>query len=111
MTRVKVNVLSDASARSLVRALVSAFAAGAGSSRRRRATAGGGGHGVVDYTLDNAYPTTTSGEIQVKLEADAEVVHVTVHDWGLPTLSAGGIFGPLPEPSGRDRAGGGACSS
>jgi N-acetylglutamate synthase-like GNAT family acetyltransferase len=23
---------------------------------------------------------------------------VTVHDWGLPLLSAGGIFGPLPEP-------------
>ena len=32
------------------------------------------------------------------LEADADVVHVTVHDWGLPLTSAGGDFGPLPEP-------------
>ena len=54
--------------------------------------------GLVDFTLDNAYPDDDLGEIQVKLEADADLVHVTVHDWGLPLLSAGGVFGPLPEP-------------
>ncbi len=98
MTRVKATVLSDASARSLVLALVPAFAAASGvgveDARRLEAVVSG----VVDFTLDNAYPDDDLGEIQVTLEADADVVHVTVHDWGLPTLSAGGVFGPLPEP-------------
>ena len=97
MTRVKATVLSDASARSLVLALVPAFAAASGvgveDARRLEAVVSG----VVDFTLDNAYPDDDLGEIQVTLEADADVVHVTVHDWGLPTLSAGGVFGPLPE--------------
>jgi N-acetylglutamate synthase-like GNAT family acetyltransferase len=54
--------------------------------------------GLVAFTLDRAYPGDDSGEVEVTLEADADVVHVTVHDWGLPLTSAGGDFGPLPEP-------------
>jgi len=95
---VKVTVLSDASARSLVQANVSAFAAAGGiaadDERRLEKVVAG----LVDFTLDQAYPEDDLGEIQVKLEADADLVHVTVHDWGLPLLSAGGVFGPLPEP-------------
>jgi anti-sigma regulatory factor (Ser/Thr protein kinase)/N-acetylglutamate synthase-like GNAT family acetyltransferase len=97
VTRVKVTVLSDASARSLVRALVAAFVAetdiSADDARRLEMVV----DGFVGFTLDQAYPDDDLGEIQVKLEADADVVHVTVHDWGLPMLSAGGIFGPLPD--------------
>jgi len=98
VTRVKVTVLSDASARSLVQALVSAFAAASGipaddERRLERVVAG-----LVDFTLDQTYPEDDLGEIQVKLEADTDIVHVTVHDWGLPLLSAGGVFGPLPDP-------------
>jgi N-acetylglutamate synthase-like GNAT family acetyltransferase len=95
---VKLTVLSDASARSLVQALVSAFAAAgdipADDARRLETVV----DGLVSFTLDNAYPEDDLGEIQVKLEADDDLVHVTVHDWGLPLLSAGGVFGPLPEP-------------
>jgi N-acetylglutamate synthase-like GNAT family acetyltransferase/anti-sigma regulatory factor (Ser/Thr protein kinase) len=54
--------------------------------------------GLVSFTVDNAYPDDDLGEIEVTLEADADLVHVTVHDWGLPLTSAGGDFGPLPEP-------------
>ena len=97
MTRVEVNVLSDASARPLVQALVAAFVAEAGIStddaRRLEAVV----DGFVEHTLEHAYPDDDLGEIQVKLETDDDLVHVTVHDWGLPMLSAGGIFGPLPE--------------
>jgi anti-sigma regulatory factor (Ser/Thr protein kinase)/N-acetylglutamate synthase-like GNAT family acetyltransferase len=98
VTRVKVNVLSDASARSLVQALVSAFAAAGGipaDDTRRLETVVAG---LVEFTLDSAYPDDDLGEIHVTLEADADVVHVAVHDWGLPLTSAGGDFGPLPEP-------------
>jgi len=97
VTRVKVTVLSDASARSLVQALVAAFVAESGISAddaRRLETVV---DGFVAFTLERAYPDDDLGEIQVKLEADEDLVHVTVHDWGLPMLSAGGIFGPLPE--------------
>ena len=97
MTRVKVTVLSDASARSLVQALVAAFVAESGISAddaRRLETVV---DGFVAFTLERAYPDDDLGEIQVKLEAGEDLVHVTVHDWGLPMLSAGGIFGPLPE--------------
>ena len=98
MTRVTATVLSDANALSLVGALVPAFAAAseipADDARRLEAVVAG----LVEFTLDNAYPADDLGEIEVKLEADADLVHVTVHDWGLPLLSAGGIFGPLPEP-------------
>ena len=98
MTRVKLNVLSDASAGPVVRALVSSFVAAVGipadDARKLEAVV----TGLVGYTLDHSYPDDDLGEIQVKLETDADVVHVAVHDWGLPLLSAGGIFGPLPEP-------------
>ena len=96
MTRVKVTVLSDASARSLVQALVSAFASEcslpADDARRLESVV----DRLVGFTLDHAYPDDDLGEIRVTLEADADVVHVTVHDWGLPLTSAGGDFGPLP---------------
>jgi anti-sigma regulatory factor (Ser/Thr protein kinase)/GNAT superfamily N-acetyltransferase len=98
VTRVKATVLSDASARSLVLALVPAFAAASGIHRddeRRLETVVAG---LVDFTLDNAYADDDLGEIEATLEADAGLVRVTVHDWGLPLLSAGGVFGPLPEP-------------
>ena len=98
MTRVKLNVLSDTSARPLVQALVAAFASEAGMSDddvRRLETAV---DVLLDFTLEHAYPDDDLGEILVKLELDADVVHVTVHDWGLPLTSAGGILGPLPEP-------------
>ena len=98
MTRVKLNVLSDARARPLVRALVSSFAETDGirdDDARRLETVV---DGLVGFTLEHSYPDDDLGEIQVKLETDSDVVHVTVHDWGLPLLSAGGIFGPLPEP-------------
>jgi anti-sigma regulatory factor (Ser/Thr protein kinase)/N-acetylglutamate synthase-like GNAT family acetyltransferase len=94
---VKVNVLSDASARSLVQGVVSAFVTAAGlpaDDARRLETVVAG---LVGYTLENAYPDDDLGEIHVTLEADADVVHVTVHDWGLPLTSVGGEFGPLPE--------------
>jgi anti-sigma regulatory factor (Ser/Thr protein kinase)/N-acetylglutamate synthase-like GNAT family acetyltransferase len=98
VTRVKVNVLSDASARTVVLALVSSFVSAADipadDARRLEAVV----DGLVGFTLERSYPEDDLGEIQVKLETDADVVHVTVHDWGLPLLSAGGIFGPLPEP-------------
>jgi N-acetylglutamate synthase-like GNAT family acetyltransferase len=95
---VKVNVFSDASARSLVQGVVSGFVAAAelpaDDARRLESVVAG----LVGFTLDNAYPDDDLGEIHVTLEAEADVIHVSVHDWGLPMLSAGGIFGPLPEP-------------
>ena len=98
MSRVKVTVLSDASALSLVLALVPPFAAAseipAADARRLETVVA---H-LVGFTLDNAYPDDDLGEIEVTLEAGADLVHVTLHDWGLPLTSAGGDFGPLPEP-------------
>jgi N-acetylglutamate synthase-like GNAT family acetyltransferase len=94
---VKVNVLSDASARSLVQALVSAFAAATEIPAQDAHTLESVVDGLVAFTLEHAYPDDDLGEIQVKLETDEELVHVTVHDWGLPMLSSGGIFGPLPK--------------
>ena len=98
MSRVKVTVLSDASAPSLVLALLPAFAAAAeipaaDARRLHRVVAG-----LVSFTLDNAYPDDDLGEIEVTLEAGDGFVHVAVHDWGLPLTSAGGDFGPPPEP-------------
>ena len=97
MTRVKLNVLSDAHARSLVQALVSAFASATELPEADAQRLGTVVDAFVGFTLEHAYPDDDLGEIQVKLETDEELVHVTVHDWGLPMLSAGGIFGPLPE--------------
>ena len=53
---------------------------------------------LVRFTLDNAYPDDDLGEIEVTVEAGDGLVYVGVHDWGRPLTSAGGDFGPLPEP-------------
>jgi anti-sigma regulatory factor (Ser/Thr protein kinase)/N-acetylglutamate synthase-like GNAT family acetyltransferase len=98
VSRIQVTVLSDASARPLVLALVPAFAEASGidpDGAQRLETVVGA---LVDFTLDHAYPGDDLGKIEVTLEADADLVRVTVHDWGLPLTSAGGDVGPLPEP-------------
>lgn len=98
MSRVKLTVLSDASAEPQVLALLHAFAAAAGipaEDAQRLSTAVAR---LVRFTLENAYPDDDLGEIEVTLDADEGFVQVTVHDWGLPLTSAGGDFGPLPEP-------------
>jgi N-acetylglutamate synthase-like GNAT family acetyltransferase/anti-sigma regulatory factor (Ser/Thr protein kinase) len=98
VSRVKATVLSDASAEPVVFALLSAFVAATGipteDARRLDAVVAG----LVGFALENAYPDDDVGEIDVTLEAEADLVHITVHDWGLPLTSAGGDFGPLPEP-------------
>jgi anti-sigma regulatory factor (Ser/Thr protein kinase)/N-acetylglutamate synthase-like GNAT family acetyltransferase len=95
---VKVTVLSDASAPSLVLALIPAFADAleipADDTRRLSAVV----EQLVTFTLDHAYPDDDLGEIDVTLEAGDGSVHVGVHDWGLPLTSAGGEYGSLPEP-------------
>jgi hypothetical protein len=78
--------------------LLPAFAAATGISAEDTRQLGTVVAGLVRFILDNAYPDDDFGEIEVTLEADPDVVHVTVHDWGLPLTSAGGDFGPLPEP-------------
>ena len=98
VSRVKVTVLSDASAPSLVLALLPAFAAAAGIPAEDERRLGAVVEQLVSFTLDNAYPDDDLGEIEVTLEAGDGSVHVAVHDWGLPLTSAGGDFGPLPEP-------------
>src|SRR5213079_2276640 len=98
VSRVKATVLSDASAEPLVLVLLPAFAAAAGISAEDTRQLDTVVAGLVSFILDNAYPDDDFGEIEVTLEADADLVHVTVHDWGLPLTSAGGDFGPLPEP-------------
>ncbi|HEY1317385.1 MAG TPA: GNAT family N-acetyltransferase [Gaiella sp.] len=98
MSRVKVTVLSDASASSLVAALLPPFVASAGiateDAERLRAVV----EGLLRFTLDNAYPDDDLGEVEVTLDANDGFVEVAVHDWGLPLRSAGGELGPLPEP-------------
>jgi N-acetylglutamate synthase-like GNAT family acetyltransferase/anti-sigma regulatory factor (Ser/Thr protein kinase) len=94
---VKATVLSDATARPLVLALLPPFADASGISADDAQRLEAVVLGLVGFTLDNAYPDDDLGEIEVTLEADADVVHVTVHDWGMPLTSAGGEFGPLPE--------------
>jgi N-acetylglutamate synthase-like GNAT family acetyltransferase len=98
VSRVKVTVLSDASAPPLVEAVATGFAASAGivgDDARRLGTVV---ESLLSFTLDNAYPDDNLGEIEVTLEAGDGVVQIVVHDWGLPLTSAGGDFGPLPEP-------------
>jgi len=95
---VTVSVLSDKNAPSYVRSLLPAFAASSAltpEDERRLADVVGS---LVGFTLENAYPHDDLGEIEVTLEADEGFVRVVVHDWGLPLTSAGGDFGPLPEP-------------
>jgi GNAT superfamily N-acetyltransferase/anti-sigma regulatory factor (Ser/Thr protein kinase) len=98
VSRVKVTVLSDASAPSLVLALIPAFAAAVGISGEDKRRLGAVVEQLVRFTLDNAYPDDDLGEIEIALEAGDGSVHVAVHDWGLPLTSAGGEFGSLPEP-------------
>jgi serine/threonine-protein kinase RsbW len=95
---IQATVLSDASARPLVLALVPAFADASGiaaDDARRLETIIAA---LLDFTLDHAYPDDDLGKIEVTLETDVDLVRVTVHDWGLPLTSAGGELGPLPEP-------------
>ena len=91
-------MLSDDSATALVLAVLPAFGAAAGideeDARRLRTIV----EGLLDFTLENAYPDDDAGEIELTLELGEGLVHVAVHDWGLPLTSAGGDFGPLPEP-------------
>ena len=98
MSRVKVTVVSDASATALVLALIPAFAAAVGIPAEDERRLGRVVERLVRFTLDNAYPDNDLGEIDVALEAGEKSVHVAVHDWGLPLTSAGGEFGPLPDP-------------
>ncbi len=98
MSRVKLTVLSDASASSLVAAVLAAFAASAGITADEARRLGTVVEGLLGFTLDNAYPDDDLGEIEVTLEAGDGFVHVGVHDWGVPLTSAGGDYGPLPEP-------------
>jgi N-acetylglutamate synthase-like GNAT family acetyltransferase len=98
VSRVKATVPSDVSAEPLVLGLLPAFAAAAGISGEEARRLAAVVTGLVGFTLDNAYPDDDLGEVEVTLEADADLVRVTVHDWGLPLTSAGGDYGPLPEP-------------
>jgi len=98
VSRVKATVLSDVNAKPLVLALLPAFAAATGIPAEDAWRLDTVVAGLVSFTLDNAYPDDDLGEIEVTLEADADLVHVTVHDWGLPLMSAGGELGPLPAP-------------
>jgi anti-sigma regulatory factor (Ser/Thr protein kinase)/GNAT superfamily N-acetyltransferase len=98
VSRVKVTVLSDASAPSVVRALIPAFAAAVGLPSDDERRLGAVVEQLVRFTLDHAYPDDDLGEVEVTLEAGDGSVQVAVHDWGLPLTSAGGEFGSLPEP-------------
>jgi N-acetylglutamate synthase-like GNAT family acetyltransferase len=97
VSRVKVTVVSDASAPSLVLAVLPAFADAAGIPAEDERRLGAVVEQLVSFTLDNAYPDDDLGEIEVTLDLGDESVQVAVHDWGLPLTSAGGGFGPLPE--------------
>jgi N-acetylglutamate synthase-like GNAT family acetyltransferase len=98
VSRVKVTVFSDASAPSLVLAILPAFAAAVGIPADDERRLGRVVGQLVSFTLDNAYPDDDLGEIEVTLECGDGSVQVAVHDWGLPLTSAGGAYGPLPEP-------------
>jgi N-acetylglutamate synthase-like GNAT family acetyltransferase len=93
-----VTVLSDASAPSLVLALIPAFAAAVGIPAEDERRLGAVVEQLVSFTLDNAYPDDDLGEIEVTLDVGDGSVQIAVHDWGLPLTSAGGEFGSLPEP-------------
>jgi anti-sigma regulatory factor (Ser/Thr protein kinase)/GNAT superfamily N-acetyltransferase len=98
VSRVRLTVVSDASALPFVAAVLPAFMASAGlpaDEAQRLATVV---EGLLSFTLDNAYRDDDLGEIEVTLEAGDGCVEVGVHDWGVPLTSAGGDFGPLPEP-------------
>ena len=92
------NVSSDASGLSMVMALLPAFAADVGIPADDALRLSTVVERLVRFSLDSAYPDEDFGEIEVTLEAGDGVVHIVVHDWGLPLTSAGGEFGSLPEP-------------
>jgi N-acetylglutamate synthase-like GNAT family acetyltransferase len=96
MARVKVTVLSDAGAPRLLLAFVPAFVEAAGIPAKDGARVRDVVEGLVRFTLEHAYPDDDLGEIEVTVEAAEGLVHVDVHDWGLPLTSAGGDLGPLP---------------
>ena len=93
-----VSVLSDESAPSYVLSLLPSFGTATALTPDEERRLGDVVDGLVRFTLDHAYPDDDLGEIEVTLEADDGFVRVVVHDWGLPLTSAGGDFGPLPEP-------------
>ena len=93
-----VSVLSDESAPSYVLSLRQSFGAASALTPEEERRLGAVVETLVRFTLDHAYPEDDLGEIEVTLEADEGLVSVVVHDWGLPLTSAGGDFGPLPEP-------------
>ena len=97
MSRVKVTVMSDADAPSLVLAVLPSFADAAGLPEDDAVKLRAVVEGLLGFTLENAYPDAELGEIEVTLEANEGLVQVTVHDWGHPLMSRGGAFGPLPE--------------
>ncbi len=97
VSRIKLTVLSDASAAPLVLALVPAFTAACGMDAEDERRLGPVLEQLVRFTADYAYPDDDFGEIEVTLEAGDGSVHIAVHDWGLPLMSAGGVFGSLPE--------------
>ena len=94
----RVSVLSDESAPSFAAALLPTFGAEADLTEEEVGRVGDVVEALVRFTLEHAYPDDDLGEIEVTLEADEGLVRVVVHDWGLPLTSAGGDFGPLPEP-------------
>jgi N-acetylglutamate synthase-like GNAT family acetyltransferase len=98
VSSVTVSVLSDKSAPSYVLSLLPTFGAASALKPEEERRLGAVVESLVRFTLDNAYPNDELGEIEVTLEADEGFVRVVVHDWGLPLTSAGGDFGPLPEP-------------
>ena len=97
MSRVKVTVLSDASAPSLVLAVLPSFAAAAGVAAEDERKLAPVVEGLLAFALEHGYPGEELGEIEVTLEAGHDCVQVAVHDWGRPLMSRGGGFGPLPE--------------
>jgi N-acetylglutamate synthase-like GNAT family acetyltransferase len=80
-----------------VLAVVPAFAAAAGIAAEDAGRLGKVVEGLVGFTLENAYPGDDLGEIELILEAEDDLVRITVHDWGRPLMSAGADFGPLTE--------------
>ena len=92
----KITVLSDSTAPTLVLSCLPAFAEAAGTSDEDAARLTSIVEGLVRFTLENAYPDDDLGELEVTVEAAGDIVYVDVHDWGLPLTSAGGELGPLP---------------
>ena len=93
----KITVLSDASAPSLVLAVLPSFASAAGISQEDLRRLGTVIEALVAFVLEHAYPDDELGEIELTLDAGDGVVRVAAHDWGRPLMSRGAGFGPLPE--------------